>query len=61
MKNNNNIEVLLLSKPSSDESGRIALVKWLTTTLQSVIEKQQEQAKTIFLRTLKDAPPIYLS
>ncbi len=61
MKYNNNIEVILLSNHSSTDSSQKALVKWLTTILQSAIDKQQESIKKIFLRILKDTPAIYLS
>jgi hypothetical protein len=56
MKNYNQVEVILSSKYSLQD-----LVRWLGTMAQSAIGRQQEKAKKIFLRTLKDTPPIYLS
>lgn len=61
MKYHNNIEVVLLSNYSASDSSRKELVKWLTATLQPVIDKQHESIKKIFLRILKDTPAIYLS
>jgi hypothetical protein len=56
-----NIEVVLLSNHSSTASGRNELVKWLTTILQPVLDKQHESIKKMFLRILKDTPAIFLS
>ena len=61
MKNNNQLEVVLFSKYSFGDLRRKELVKWMGTTVQSVIGRQHEMVKKIFLRTLKDTPPIYLS
>jgi hypothetical protein len=61
MKNNNTVEVILFSKYSLTDLRQKELVKWLGTCAQSAIERQQEKAKNIFLRTLKDTPAIHLS
>jgi hypothetical protein len=56
MKNYNQVEVIVSSKYSLQD-----LVRWLGTTAQSAIGRHQERAKKIFLKTLKDTVPIYLS
>ena len=61
MRHQNNIEVILLSNHSSTDQNQQELVKWLTTTLQSVIDRQHGSVKKMFLRTLKDTPAIFLS
>lgn len=61
MKHYNNVEVIFLSNHSTTDSSQKELVKWLTTTLQSVLDKQQASIKKMFLRILKDTPAIYLS
>ena len=61
MKNNNKVQVVLFSKYSLADSRQKELVRWLGTTLQSAIERQQNVARKLFLRTLKDSPTIYLS
>ena len=61
MKNYNQVEVILFSKYSLNSPVQKELVKWLGTTVQSAIGSQREKAKMIFLRVLKDTPPIYLS
>jgi len=61
MKNYNQVEVILFSKYSHNNPVQKELVKWLGTTLQSAIGSQREKSKMIFLRVLKDTPPIYLS
>jgi hypothetical protein len=61
MENNNNLEVLLFSKYSPTDSRRKELVNWLATTVQSVIKKQHERTKKLFLSILKGTPAIYLS
>ena len=61
MKNNNAVEVILFSKYSLTDLRRKELVKWLGTTLQSAIKQQHDITNKLFLRTLKDSPPIYLS
>ena len=60
MKNNNNIEIILLSNTSLANSHQQELVKWLTT-VQSIIGKQQATTKKLFLSALKGLPAIYLS
>ena len=37
------------------------LVRWLETTAQPIIGQQNEKAKKIKLRTLKESPAIFLS
>jgi len=61
MKYNNTIEIILPSKFSSAYWEQKDLVKWLTTTVQSVIVKQQVRTKKIFPGTMKDTPAIYMS
>ena len=61
MKNYNQVEVILFSKYSLNDLRRKELVRWLGTTAQSAIGWQHERAKKIFLRTLKDTPPVYMS
>lgn len=60
MKNNNQV-VILFSNYSFKEVRQRELVRWLGTTAQSAIDRQQEKAKKLFLRTLKDTPAIYMS
>jgi hypothetical protein len=61
MKQHNNIEIIHLSKQASTDRSQKALVKWLTTILQSAIDKQQERSKKMYLRILEETPAIYLS
>ncbi|HTE29292.1 MAG TPA: hypothetical protein VK666_02885 [Chryseolinea sp.] len=61
MENNNKVQVILFSKYSFMDFHRKELVRWLGTTLQSSIGKQQKIAKKIVLRNLRDTPPIYMS
>jgi len=61
MKQDYTIEILLPSEFSSPYWNRKRLVKWLTTTVQSVIVIQQVRTKKIFLSTMKDTPAIYMS
>jgi len=61
MKNSNAIEVILFSIYSFKDMRQKELVRWLGTTAQSVISRQQEEARKLFLETLKDTPAIYLS
>ena len=61
MKNYNQVEVILFSKYTPKDLHQKELVKWLGTTLQSVITSQREKVKKVFLKILKDTPPIYLS
>jgi hypothetical protein len=61
MNNNNQVEVILFSKYSLKDIRQRELVRWLGTTAQSAIMRQKERARKLFLRTLKDTPPIYMS
>ena len=61
MKNNNQIEVILFSNYSFNDLQQKELVRWLGTTAQSEIVRQQERAKKLILRTLKDTPAIFMS
>jgi hypothetical protein len=61
MENNNKVQVILFSKYSFMDLRQKELVKWLGTTLQSSIEKQQKNAKKFVLINLRDTPPIYMS
>ena len=61
MKYSNQLEVILFSKYSFIDLRHKELVRWLGTTAQSVIGRQQEKAKKINLRTLKETPAIYMS
>ena len=61
MKYYNQVEVILFSKYSLNNLGQKKLVQWLGTTAQSAIGRQQERAKKLLLKTLKDTPAIYMS
>jgi len=61
MENINNIEVILSSKLFLSYARKEELVLWLTTTVQTAIEKQLGETKKIFLTTLKGSPAIYMS
>ena len=61
MKNYNQIEVILFSKYCLTDIRQKELVRWLGTTAQAVIRHQNQKAKTIFPKMLKDTPAIYLS
>jgi hypothetical protein len=61
MRHYNNIEIILVSTQASPRVGQKALVKWLATTLQSIIDKQQQSIEKLFLKLLQDSPAIYLS
>jgi len=61
MKYNNQVEIILFSRYSIANVHQKQLVRWMGTTVQTVIGKQQERAKKIFLSTLKDTPAIYMS
>jgi hypothetical protein len=61
MKSNNSLEVILFPKYTLTDIRQKELVRWLGTTVQSVIIRQQEKTKKIFLRILKDTPAIYMS
>ena len=61
MKHDYTIEILLPSEFSSSYWNQKRLVKWLTTTVQSIIVEQQVRAKKIFLSAMKNTPAIYMS
>ena len=61
MKNYNQVVVILFAKYSLKDLGQKELIKWLGTTAQSAIGRQQDRVKKIFLGTLKNTPAIYLS
>jgi hypothetical protein len=61
MKNDQNIEFILFPRFSIKDSRQKELVKWLSTSVQYAIEKQQESTKKIFLTMLQETPAIYLS
>jgi hypothetical protein len=61
MKNNNRVEIVLFSNYSSRNAHQKQLVKWLGTTVQPAIDNQFLKAKKLYLKTLKDTPPIYMS
>ena len=61
MKNYNQVEIILFDTYSCKNTRQRELVRWLGTTLQYAIERQQSVAKRIFLGKLKDTPAIYLS
>jgi hypothetical protein len=61
MKYPNQLEVILFTKYSLTNLHQKELVKWLGTTAQSAIGRQDEKAKKINLPTLKQTPAIYMS
>lgn len=61
MKDNNQVEVILFSKYSFGDPHQRELVRWLGREAQHAIMHQNETAKKIILKTLKDSPAIYLS
>jgi hypothetical protein len=61
MKNYNQVEVILFAKYYLKNADQKELVKWLGTTAQSSIARQQDRVKKLFARTLKNTPPFYLS
>jgi len=61
MKNFNQIEIILFSKYSLKDLRQKKLARWLGTTAQSSIERQQLLAKKVLLTSLKGSPPIYMS
>lgn len=61
MKHENTIEVILISDHSLTDSNQQEQLKWLTTTLQSVIAKKHASINKMFLRLLKETPEIFLS
>jgi hypothetical protein len=61
MKNNNRVEIVLFSKNSFNDLHQKQLVRWLGITVQPAIDSQLLKAKRLYLKTLKDTPPIYMS
>ena len=61
MKYSNQLEVILFTKYSLRDLHQKALVRWLGTTAQTVIARQDQRAKRIILPTLKGTPAIYMS
>ncbi len=61
MKQDNNVEVILVSKYALTNSSQKELRKWLKVILQPAIRLQQEQVEKMFLRLLKNTPAIFLS
>jgi hypothetical protein len=61
MKNYNQVEVIFFPKYSLTNLAQKQQVKWLGTIAQPAIERQNENAKKIFLTFLKGTPAIYLS
>jgi hypothetical protein len=61
MKNIINLEVILVTELSSKDSRQKELVKWLTTTVQFIIEKQHERTRKRSLRIWEDTAPICMS
>jgi hypothetical protein len=61
MKNYNQVEVILFSKYSTTNFRQKELVRWLETTAQSAIGRQNERTGKLFLKTLKGTPAIYMS
>ncbi len=61
MKHQNQIEVILFTQYSFKDERQRNLVRWLGTTLQPAIARQQAKTKKILLNTLKDTPPLYMS
>ena len=57
----NLVEVILFPKFRPADSRQQKLIKWLTTTVQSIIEKQLDMNKNISIRILNDAPEICMS
>jgi len=61
MRNYNQLEVILFSGYSFRNQTQKELVKWLATIAQAAMDYQQQKAKKIFLKTLKDSPAIHMS
>ena len=61
MKNYNQVEVILFPKYSLGDLRQKQLARWVGTTAQSAIGRQDEKAKKLFLRSLRETPAIYLS
>ena len=61
MKNTNKVEVLISPNYSPENRAHKELLSWLVNILQPVILHRHIIAKKIFLKTLINTPPIYLS
>ena len=61
MENSRQVEVIFFSKYSLTNLRQKQQVRWLGTIAQSAIEVQNEKAKKLFLKALKNTPAIYLS
>jgi hypothetical protein len=61
MKHSNQLEVILFSKYSLRDLRQKELARWLGTTAQTIIGRQNEIAKKINLPMLKMTPAIYMS
>jgi len=61
MKNANKVEILLSPKYSFENYSDKELLSWLVNTIQPVILQKQVGTKKLFLKTLVNTPPIYLS
>lgn len=61
MSNNNHIELILFEKYSREDLQQENLITWLTTTVQSAIERQNARIKKMSLIILEDTPSICMS
>jgi hypothetical protein len=61
MEDDNNMEVILVSKYALSDLRQKELRKWLQTVLQPAIRIQHEKVEKMFLGPLKSTPAIYLS
>jgi len=61
MKSDKKAEVILFSKYSFADSRQKELVRWVGTTLQSVISQEERMPNKLFLTKLSNTPTIYLS
>ncbi|HEX2628763.1 MAG TPA: hypothetical protein VHM26_07125 [Chitinophagaceae bacterium] len=56
-----NTDVILFSQYPFADPRQKQLVKWLTTTVQAMIVRQEKRTKKVFVRILRDTPAIYMS
>ena len=61
MKSYKRVEVILFSRYHFTNVRQKQLIRWIGTTLQAEIERQERIAEKLFLETLKDTPPIHMS
>ena len=61
MKDYHQLEVILFSRYSLKNLNQKDLLKWLRTTAQFAIDRQNDRAKKLLLKTLTDSPAIYFS